>query len=1076
MPSSPSAFLAQLESRAEELLSLSPPLPEQVRQNLYRGCQLDDLLTHARADQDYELMQKLVEDDQLLIKKAAHSEGYESVSRDLEQQVVPAAIARGDGPGFFRSTLRAIHCRGLAEQLADRTIVEGLLDHGRRKLVFDLANQLVDPLERVWVRARIAAAAATPEDQARELELIALEVGNAAAPDDDPSADRWSGVLTLVARQFGAQLAAHWPRWTSRLASWRRRRDDVWMAILANCLDSQVPNSGLVVQAVAQLDAALAERVGELATTPVAGQLVLAEKLGGAGGEPWRWRVRLAIWGNLVEKGGLSFSETRARMAAPLPWSAALAEAGARLWVRLDRSEIAGLLARIAGETADPELRAETLAALGVVLLEERSSCADGGSVIERIQTISKVGSRLHWALRWLAADPRLAVAPILRAVAGYLFAARYDAERDDLGRFLDLVAAHLPEELEGQLENVLRSSPAAPDLLRHLAAEARAPRLLDLLLEETERWIVVAARDEIAGFALRQEILGKLVVRLCAERASLAPFRLGASRTLPEEEEALREGIVVALGDRQLPPALLEELKELAGGISNGRAGLRARLALARRDTTLDPLEPAALFRSVASTQPIEDQLRGLGVLLETPLRPAELAHRDLERIFATPHRIFATIELVRHALDLQLAAYTERYRDLPAVFGPLPQALAEIGSDELLLQLLPELFSLAIERGGGLAELQEALLRALRAELPWTERTDALVALLCRLGPELVGRATRRQFFDRCRQAAELLAWAVRLPVDSAADGVDSLRRSWHEVLPWLIAVADRLPAWSGLALRFPNGARWTLGPLRWCLGHEPRRQEPWCARLEKWLTPAYLPQPSPTPWSAPSGQLLAVWSWLEPPQRLVVEICCLPAVERLARIATRLDLGDCEPELIAALVPLAAADGPLLERMLRTLPESLRTAAMRRLVTTGFLAPAGWMAVEAAATPELLPEIPVWKEIWQPGAVGDPEWLRSIVDLIRTGRLDAHDPRWLPIHRRLRRAERNAALSAIARSVVPALAYGGRHLGENALCWWLGAYAGIRPGRGNPEGRARLAELGPIVEEARGLARGR
>ena len=520
-----------------------------------------------------------------------------------------------------------------------------------------------------------------------------------------------------------------------------------------------------------------------------------------------------------------------------------------------------------------------------------------------------------------------------------------------------------------------------------------------------------------------------------------------------------------------------LQLARRVAEKIRSPRLSLLCRLRLTDdRDRLEVLLGPAALYRGIASTEAIDDELRALTALLTAPAEPKVLDAAFLSDIRDKERRILGLVDLARHALAFQERAYRRGRRDPIAALQPIVDAMGGVSS-ETLVSLAPELAALGARVGPSRAVAEfKRTFRWLfdQTAVPWSSRLEALQRLVASFDLRFLNADdTDPRRLEQCRIAATLLRWILEAPWRSTAKEIEILRRRWHELLPTVMAAAADLPPPSQLYLRYPFGARlcleW-LWPLSAMIDLDRLRSA--CAWLDGLLDPRWLRQSAASFWPEPGSELLGPWDRLEPEQQRVVMLC-FAAPETWPRRARELISRPEKsmPELEALIDLLAGSEPRLVVELLGHVPASERKLRCLRPLRRRCLP--GNSAVELA---ELLEEGPgrwqavVWSGLGEEAAVSTKEWLKALAELVARGHLDPLSPSLSPIRRHLWNVDPELACPSLARAAIDALAAGGQRACMNALRLWLHAYLGHQPGHASPSGQQRCQAIQPAVERAR------
>lgn len=1048
------------QAEAQRLLAEAKPLSNAERQRLHRGWQLSELASLARQDHDYSMLHALVVGQGLLAQQAEFFGGFRQCTRDLEGEVLPAAAQSDDWPSFLLFALRAANLRGLAMSLADEDLLSALVGHGKGSLVDDVIEQMTDPLLRARSRAIVAGSAplADRSQVARELEL-------APAPEDAISVRYWTEALVVIARNVGPALAGGWTRWLEPLTE--ASREQVWAAALDTLIAAEPWDPKAFHRALAGAGSRAREVLtAGLAESPRVCRDGALETLRQLADPTLYWHAWIVLQGRRLASHEVTECALLERLGGLVPWSVSLLEAGRELWPRLDRQAVEELVLR----PSMAEGRQLLAASLAVCRLEgaRGRDMAGGQEALARIGQLSDSSQRLHWALRCLDAQPSdLDPKPILDHLESYLRAIRFEVADADLVRYLDLWARQSGVDLGRRVDQVLRASGATERTLYVLAAQAQERALLWQLFETIEICAAAVARNEASGFALRREILTRLAARLCRLDGDLQAYDRAVERLLPSEEEELRTRVALAAAGVRSP----EQAERLLRELRTRGLKLQTELLVRQKSDSLEPyLRPARLYAALANCDRVEDEMAALALLLESPTDPVQVANQSWSQ-FHDPHRrLLACLDLAFHAVIFQEEAYEPGIRDHVSAMTALERALEEVGPGKPRLEILPELVALRlrIDPSQALTDFRVACQELLSFdELPWSERQLVLERLLDRLVDSCHAEVTPKHRLHRCQATCAALTWLCALPVDPSTKGGREARQKWPWILSAILATAERLPEQAGEFLAYPLGSRWSL-ELHRLLGIDLGRVN---AFFERLLTNRRLEPTLATPWKCSGEVLLDTWDWLTDTDRQQIELCLLPRRKRIERLHSWLECG--VPAVWQALLPLVMDDPGLLAAVLGQLPSRDRRGTSLRCARGGGLREESWGVLARLADRETAAELTVLKGLQITSPVAEESWLEALSLLVQRGRLKAGDPHGIAVRHRLWQIDRRGATRLLAAAVAPALAVGGRKAAEEGLCLWLGAYVGVRMGRGHATGRERLDRLrwtlGPAKEIA-------
>lgn len=982
----------------------NPPDPEEWRQ-AQRAYRFRNLIAHLSGSRDWPRLFELVEQRGFLADQADWFGGFERPGEDVEEHVLRAAIEARDWERFVRFAAVAANLRALAEDLVDPDILRALAAGERVALARDLAARLTNPVARGEAHAVIATACRRDHlvfgdllhAISRDLQAAEATEGRSPIPS-----------LASIARQLGPELDTLWPSCIPRLAPAPGDADLVWQAVAAAWLNQSDIKAPGLWRALAEIREprrileVAPERLADLGPEDPAEILDKLCSLLGADENVRRWAVSLFL-GRLAEsrpEEALAAWEGWTKSEA-IPWSAALVEACRGVIVRLDPDRLEELCASIDDVSAR--------AALRIVDLESRLDERRAASALAVLQEAPD--DCLHWSLRYAASgapEPEDELRRKLGSIAGYLYELRYEADPRDLRLFLDLVARLRPDELKAHLEGVVWSPASNPETLLTLASETESERLAELLLENAERYAAAVAPTAVEGFQLRKDLLIRIAASLCSFRGNTQILDDAIGRLLPEEEDELRTVLAPRLQSR-----------EIAEGIHDRRRRLLTLLeTIPPGDANRDLLAARSLYAAVARVDAIEDELRGLATLLQVPLDLSDLADNQIGAIRDPGIRLQALLRLAWHSIAFQESFYGGRPDRTAAI--EMVRSAFTADTDARLVGLTPQVAELGAQVGGAraVAELQEAVRRLVRLDsVSWQERLEALERLLACI-PSLFLRPGDRR---NSKLAAEVLEAVARLPFQSNAGAAqEEIQSRWHEVLPIVVTVLDRLPDKPAMRVR----------------------------RI-----------------------LQSVLSFPLPPvQKRVFELCVLPPEERLREIDRRLREPDLDPEGARAIpYLLAARASERVSAALERLPaDAERDSSVLRLARNGWLPCEQITALQPLlSSPEARQRLEVWSS-------QDAEtWCSALAGLSARGEVDPAAPGDEPLLRRLWQRPSPESLQILARSVLDALRTGGRQRGEAALRLWLHAWLAPKLGAAQREPQ-RLAEgLGSSLRLALELA---
>jgi len=744
---------------------------------------LQGLIFHLYEQKDWPRLFALLETKPFLVEQVRSLGGYQAPGEDLETYALAAAIENCDWQRFLHYAVLALNLRGLAEDLAEPTILHALAGGNDEsfKLALDSAGRLADPFRQAQALASIASGCEddkTRQDVLRQLENRLDDLAREANGSVDHTE-----ALVVIAREVGPDLKDRWAEWIDRLAP--KQATQVWRAVSEAWLRRDDPLAPELWRSLANLG----DPSQILAFVPVG---LGAKDLR----EPAEVLLRLEAllpdlqdrqWAGATLLGKLACRHPERACTAWEEWSNRSPPVWSMELIDLER-EVLGRLApqrieEIAASIEDPSARA----ALRVVVLEARRTSDAAAAALTELRGVPDGPEKLHWSLRYLAGCPEEPKDEIRRqviAVGHYLHAIGFTAEIRDVTRWLDLVARHLPDQISNQLDCVLWSQAFTPEKVLSLADAATQEVILELLLERAERCAAALSATEAEGFVLRKDLMIRAACRLCEMSRSLKGLDLVVAGLLLEEEDELRARLALRLSAP--PKEDLQLAEEVCAGIGDRRLRL---VTLLRSVPSIRPetLAPASLYAALARIEVFQDECHGLMALLETPADPRELLQRLVLPIRDPLIRTRALLRLARHTLAFEIACHNHPDRLLPL---ELVRWMITTETDDELASLTPAIAELGAGAGGkrATAEIQEAVRQLAALEtVDWPVRREALEGLLARVAAGLLSE----------RETAKALAFVLRLPLQLRPETArQKLRQQWQEILPLIAATADRLP----------------------------------------------------------------------------------------------------------------------------------------------------------------------------------------------------------------------------------------------------------------------------------------
>lgn len=1000
------------------------------------------LVHHLRKKDDLDKLWWLLEEKGFLALQARHTEGFQDGTRDLESDVLPAALEEEDWPRFLRYGLVAIRLKRIAQSLCDETLLGNLVSSGRTTMARNLRDQLADPLARARAQAVILAASSRATESGkvpglrRNLLLLKEDLAGSPAPATRARAEDWAATLEVLARVLDPRwLREDWARWVLVLEEAPPAMDlvcDVWHEVAESWLtrDISVANGPWpelqawrrAAHGAGRADPLPSFLPPRLAASATAAGYLLGETLPPLLEEDRELlgRCRLAVLARLVGQGDWDPAEAVACLDRFLAQATpAWLEVGGELWSRCSRDILRGLSAQLHEPAAS--------VAVLVLALEGNPTLKLDDLIVPALEELSGA-LQWHWGLRYLISRPGPERPARVHHLMQALEKVRFTLPAPDLTRFLDLVAEDQESHLKEQLEKVLWAPTSTVETLRTLAVNSKNEDLVALLWERAEESAAALAVTQAEGFSLRRELLVTLTCRRISEHG-VECLEETKARLLPEEEEELRLALVDALLAPQPRPAeksleAVDQRSEMAHEIGQGLHSRQLALLTGLRTAPMrmaELLEPVALYQAVAGTSVAEEELHALSPLLQPPLDPRALAIKHIQRVRDVDRRIQALIDLGHHTLGFQEQVFGQL--DSTAASSPLLDALGSVSTGDVLVTLIPELVTLSVRTGldPATAEIQEAILQLIQLEdVEASLCIETMASLIVGILPCFLGPTPESAPRSRRVKAARLLRWIVAL---AARRGLGKKIRQdiGPEILPVLLATVDRLPGAAVSRLLGRNGGKfraWTT-----CLCQLEALQ---CLATD-------------------GGSGFRHWT------RRIEEEACLEQKRRLTTLLVLL---------------CAKRDPALAHQLLEQAPPSTNSDVLRlRLVRWG------WLPDELASqTIARIRSVPIAQEAqaWLARRLGDAGGLlEALAQLVEQGDQDLFDPRRSALRRALWQNDRTSTCRALGEALLVSLARSGAHGGEHGLRCWLQNF--LLSGEPQPE---RLSTVARAIKQARNL----
>jgi hypothetical protein len=750
------------------------------------------LIAHLNAANDRERIFNLVDCRGFLARQADHFGDFGRTSEDVENFLLPNAIAAKDWDRFFQYATIALNLRGMAEDLATPEILTALARTGRGTLAEDSASRIPDPLRRAATRSVLAAELRSTGETFRQMiEAIERDL-EAPLPrsTDVQEILRRSDLLASMARQVGPDLESSWPVWIDNVGLSEGETSPVWKAVAEAWIergDLMAPGLWQVLERVGSSEDLLKflpERLGALAAGETEALLKRLQHLFRERDDCSR--ATMMFLGQLCLRQAEAALEIWERWnpAEAISWKPALIEAGRFLFLRMTPERLAVFASDLQNPVAS--------AAVRVVLLEQQRTTNHAAAALSALESVPDGLEKLHWVLRYLTACPNDSsdkVRSQLPSVARYLHEIRYDIPPDDLCRYLDLIGIHFPGKIASQMDLVLWSLGGRQDTLAVLARESRSEVVLDHLIKNVERYAAGVARHQAEGFLVRGRVLIDAACRYYLHHQSLKGLAAATARMLPQEVDELHRSLVPLLSEPELA-------QDVCSRIVDRRSQLIARLSSRTPPSEVEFLTPSSLYSSLAGSNALREEIAGLKLLSEDPSSFRKLFEQAFESLRDGDDRPVVLLRLGWHSL--LWATKKGRSWDPEAVLAMIRKELT-FESHERLALLTPDLAALGAQAGGrrALSEVRMAAENLVALEtVAWPIRFQVLSRLLAML-PGIFLQLAKPKPRQATRQGRKALAAITRLPERMAFGSVrDEVQAHWHEVLPHIAAAAQRVP----------------------------------------------------------------------------------------------------------------------------------------------------------------------------------------------------------------------------------------------------------------------------------------
>ncbi len=1017
------------------------------------------LVSHLANSNKNRRLWTLLEEKHFLADQARHARGFDQSSSDLESAVLPAAIGRRDWNRFLRFALVAVNLHELADHLSDEGLLEILARDGHSDQALDAAGRIADLPRRLGAQAMVGLHLERHEANfAICMNRLCDDLEHLVLPPDQDARDRLRELLIDLARVFselGPAIRGHVARrWPAERA--QRLDDEVRTAAAwgraGEKLGPELWDELSHVRSSEVLKLSLPEMIA--ASAPYEDPEAILEQVRAlpAAGPELPWLCRAAMLGALAERRpAAAWTLWQVWWAEePAPWSQDLVVQGVSFFQCLTHEQ----LTPVAKDVDDEEARVALwiLVLFGIQRSQSRGGPPEGwqrhqvedlaASTRTAIEHLPPAG-RLTWLLDWVdAVTPESLEVPAsspppalplavpraeLKRLAAFLKLAAYAVPPDQIVRFFDLVAVLSPRGLGFWLADAVIASPAGPDLLRYLARNSRHETVLETLFEQSNRYLLGFSLSTEETAKLWNVLLTRLASRLCVlsarrgERSGAGHLAyLKKALALVRDQDALRIAVADALADAGETTLAAEVCAGILGDRSRHTALMR--LWPVADDPAEPSLAPDALYERLASADDMRDELRALAALRNPEPGVDAVFGRRLEPMVNRERTVPALIRLMLHRSPQAATDTAFGRREQRVAWHVLEQALAVSLPARTLVALTPELPALSRPLGvrHAVEEVHESFRQLLTlSAVPWSDRRQALEALLARIGTVFGAPSGQGLGFRRERWLAALLR-ALARELFVARGGEYEI----EDLLPLLVVTAERLP---GVARRLGHSrARW-------------RRH--------------WLPRP-------PAGGLS-----LEAESRdQVLALCNADDDQRMAFAASLRESPEPRARTAHALVYLVSnRHADAIPGLIETLPSALerddlclrliRHRWVRGTVAERVMAlirnprrdPAGLDDATDQLRRDLYLEARLWHRLETAGGHAGESWIHDLASLATQEDLDPDDLRYEPWFRALRARDDEQGLAVLADAVVGAFRGGSAARAKRILRLWLHAHPG-------------------------------
>ena len=720
----------------------------------------------------YSDLVELIDGGEFIIHKAEIL-GIETLSEDLEQNIIPEVIMREDWQHFAHYITLDLNIRGLAEELCQEIIIKALVRNGQIDFARHIISQNIDPHKRAVARAAMLANTDNQEESySRYLDQTQMEEDLLEAANNlhgETLFNDFAKTLTRILANLGAGSYPTIKPFISILIDQNSQEiDHFWIAVaktLRNDLPNNLDNFWQSLQRIKNKELLSGEfsllldnshainfdfSLGQLIELKLSPNLLVEAffiliDLVPAEVNVDTWK----LFKNLVNG---RISDFDFHQVDPKYLSIFLST--------LSHEQIQSLIAQLNPINAK----------LAVAITANKNLLCSivPDQMLEWIYSLPDSSVQLHWLLRF-ASLKSVNIRDILPQIKSATLASAFSFyDQKDVVSFLHLLLENEPSMISRYLDLIAYSKFTKPEILFVIASRNDDHDVLEFLVDRIEKYVgeFSSSLDETELFTFRRKLLLELVYASCCLENISCLNTIVEHKLFPPERDNLYNVVVRLVEDGKYYAAIhllryidVPLLQFLA------RIQLKAVGVTIENDKVYEALEFKNLYALFVDTAAIEYELLAAEILCQHPAELKRIAHEKAVKIFDHNRRASLLIDLAKQNVEYQKREFATNKVQYQDVFEISQSIASLIQSQEDLLLYTPDIVLLASQEKTykSMDEILEGYKRTIEANgISELDKFNVLLKLLSILRDlyinEFVGNQVRqyssskkmKKFFD--------------------------------------------------------------------------------------------------------------------------------------------------------------------------------------------------------------------------------------------------------------------------------------------------------------------------------------